>query len=116
MESVLIKPKPRENGMPRKAVSQFVIVPPRRRVAEYVDAKDRFSAYLSDHFPGYEFRITGNSPFSNDDFHIVPIMGSVNNPSNPDGDFERREQPDRAVLHEMLKVCQRFDLSKSRLS
>ncbi|MCV3737929.1 hypothetical protein OCK02_17135 [Rhizobium sp. TRM96647] len=102
--------------MSRKAVSQFVIAPPTRRVDEFVGAQDRFSAYLSDHFPGYEFRVAGNSPFRSDDFHVVPIMGDARKLATPDGRFEMLAPPERALLDEILQVCHRFDVSKSRLS
>ncbi|MBB3979117.1 hypothetical protein GGQ64_004353 [Rhizobium azooxidifex] len=102
--------------MSRKAVSQFIIVPPTRRVEEFIGAQDRFSVYLSDHFPGYEFRIAGNSPFRSDDFQVVPIMGGESKQSNPDGGFEMRIPPERVVLEEIVQVCRSFDVSKSRLS
>lgn len=102
--------------MSRKTVSQFIIVPPTRRVEEFLGAQDRFSAYLSDHFPGYEFRIAENSPFRSEDFQVVPIMGGESKQSNLVGGFEMLVPPERAVLDEMLKVCRSFDVSKSRLS
>lgn len=101
--------------MSRKAVSQFVIVPPTGQTDVYLGAQDRFSAYLSDHFPGYGFRITGNSPFVSDEFVVVPIMGGGES-NRADGGFEMRAPPERTVLDEILQVCQRFDVSKSRLS
>lgn len=102
--------------MSRKAVSQFITVPPTRRVEEFLGAQDRFSAYLSDHFPGYEFRVAGNSPFRSEDFQVVPIMGGESKQSNLVGGFEMRVPPERAVLEEIIQVCHRFNVSKSRLS
>lgn len=102
--------------MSRKTVTQLIIAPPTGRTEELLSAQDRFSAYLSEHFPGYEFRVAGNSPFESDDFVVVPVMGGGDKPSTPDGGFEMLDPPERAVLHEILQVCRRFDVSKSRLS
>ncbi len=70
-----------------------------------MDAQERFSAYLSEHFAEYEFRITGSSPFNSDEFIVLPIMGSEASPANPDGGFVMHEPPEPAIEAGGLRRC-----------
>lgn len=98
-----------------ESASHFIVVPPKEQLAGFI-AKERFSAYLSAHFPGYAFLVTDRAPFESDDFQLIPILGKASDTPDPDGGVRMLAPPERAVLDEIFRACRRFEVSRSCLS
>lgn len=99
-----------------KTASQFIVAAPTERAGEFTAVKERFSVYLSAHFPAYDFIIVDSAPIESDDFQVYPILGKAGDTSDPDGGIEMVAPPEPYVVDEIRKACRQFDASGRRLS
>lgn len=91
--------------MTQREVSHFLVVPPMKRLDEFVNCRDRLADWLGKRYPRYTFEVAGLAPIQDDErFVIIPIMNYV----SPDGDSLMCAQPQAWLMNEIARACDEF--------
>lgn len=94
--------------MERPEVREFVIVPPEEKAPALMAIHERFKGYLAKKFPGYVFTLQKSSPFDDESFQVIPVLGKVG-----DGGF-MYNYPNPTLVRAIRAACDAFDPASSQ--
>ncbi|MGR9476971.1 hypothetical protein [Rhizobium leguminosarum] len=94
-----------------REVLEFVIVPPYNERDAICRAKERFTSYLIERFPGYDFKVVPVAPVDDgEDFNVIPVMSFIDD----EGRMRLCVYPKLWFMAAIARACAEFDVGEAR--
>ena len=98
--------------MDNREVTEFIIVPPYNARDAVCRAKERFTDFLTQKFPGYAFKVVSVAPVDDEDvFNVIPVVSF-----DDEGEMRMCIYPKLQLVADIARACSKFEISPDRRS